>query len=527
MNKNLIYPFALALGAVAMSSCNDFLDTMPDNRATLDNEEKIKSILVSAYVDHEVAWVNELSSDNCDDYGPNNPNTNRWMDDTFAWKEESEVTNESLSRYWENAYVCIAAANEAIAALQKMENEGQTSLILSELKGEALMCRAFNHFSLANLFCMPWTQNAAQNLGLPYMDHPETELQPQYERGNLADFYEKIQKDLEDGVELVGDSYYQVPKYHFNKKAAYAFATRFYLYTEQWEKAIEYANKCLGSEARAMLRDWNTFKGLPKTDQVQPNAYISTTANCNLLLQTAYSRLGVTFGAYTSNSRYMHGQHLATQEDYRAANMYGTTPTGIYGTYTGSNYDKSLIRKCSYLFEYTDPVAGIGYAHTVLPIFTADECLLNRAEALIMLKRFDEAAADLTLWGQNLVGNSTTLTPTSITNFYNGRAYCYDDADRMQSTMKKHLNPAFAIDAEGSTQECMLQCMLAYRRIETLHHGMRWYDIRRYGIEIPRRVMNAGGVPSYVTDWLGKDDPRRAYQVPQKVRDAGFEPNPR
>ena len=527
MNKYIKYAFALALPTVALTSCDDYLDTMPDNRATLDSETKIKSILVSAYVEKEFAWVNEMSSDNCDDIGgPQNPNTSRWMDDTFAWKDESEDTNESLNDYWEASYVAIAAANEALVAIEDLGGADASSM-LSELKGEALLCRAYNHFILANLFCKPWTQNAAQDLGLPYMDHPETELQPQYQRGNLADFYAKIEKDLVEGVERVGDSYYDVPKYHFNQKAAYAFAARYFIYTEQWEKAIEYANRCLGSDARAMLRNWTSFGSLPKTNQVQPNAFISTTENCNLLLQTAYSRIGVAFGAYSNYSRYSHGQHLALNEDYRASNIYGTTPTGIYGTYTGSNFDKSIIRKCAYLFEYTDPVAGIGYAHTVIPVLTADETLLNRAEAYIMLNRYDEACADLTAWSQNLSGRTTVLTPSSVTTFYNGKTYCYDDADQIKSGMKKHLNPAFAIEEEGSTQECMLQCMLAFRRIETLHNGLRWFDVRRYGIEIPRRVLNASGNPDHKTDWLAKDDLRRTYQVPQKVRDAGFEANPR
>lgn len=526
MNKYIKSALALTLSTVTLTGCDDYLDTMPDNRATLDNENKIKSILVSAYPNHEFAWVNEMSSDNCDDYGSQNPNTDRWMDDTFAWKDESEDKNESLNSYWETSYVAIASANEALAAIEQLGG-ADASATLSELKGEALLCRAYNHFALANLFCKHWTQNAAQDLGLPYMEQPETELMPRYERGTLADFYAKIQKDLEEGVQRVGDSYYDVPKYHFNQKAAYAFATRFYLYTEQWEKAIEFANKVLGSDPKSMLRDWVTFKSLPKTQQVQPNAYIATTSNANLLLQTAYSRLGVAFGAFSNYSRYSHGQYLAINEDYRAANIYGSTPTGIYGTYTGANFDKSIIRKCGYLFEYTDPVAGIGYAHTVLPIFTSDEALLNRAEAYAMLHRYDEACADLTTWMKNISTTTRTLTPEYVTTFYNDKTYCYDDDDQIISGMKKHLNPSFAIDAEGSTQECILQCVLAFRRIETLHHGLRWFDIKRYGIEIPRRVMNAAGNPQSKSDWLGKDDPRRVYQIPQKVRDAEFQPNPR
>ena len=39
--------------------------------------------------------------------------------------------------------------------------------------------------------------------------------------------------DLEEGLPLIDDNIYLRVKYHFNKKAAYAFAARFYLYYTQ------------------------------------------------------------------------------------------------------------------------------------------------------------------------------------------------------------------------------------------------------------------------------------------------------
>ena len=76
-------------------------------------------------------------------------------------------------------------------------------------------------------------------------------------------------------------------------------------------------------------------------------------------------------------------------------------------------------------------------------------------------------------------------------------------------------------------REAMLQCVLGFRRIETLQTGQRWYDVKRYGIEIVRRVINALGVPERRTDVLRVDDPRRAVQIPLKPRAAGVVPNPR
>ena len=62
------------------------------------------------------------------------------------------------------------------------------------------------------------------------MTKVETTVQPQYGRGTLQETYEKIEKDLLDGMALISDDSYSVPKYHFTRKAAYAFAARFLLY---------------------------------------------------------------------------------------------------------------------------------------------------------------------------------------------------------------------------------------------------------------------------------------------------------
>jgi hypothetical protein len=68
----------------------------------------------------------------------------------------------------------------------------------------------------------------------------------------------------------------------------------------------------------------------------------------------------------------------------------------------------------------------------------------------------------------------------------------------------------------------VLQCIQHFRRIETLHQGMRWFDIKRYGIEITHVYDKAA-----TTDVLTLNDPRRAMQLPAEVTAAGMQANPR
>ena len=107
---------ALAMGSVALSSCNDFLDKMPDNRTTINTEEKVVQLLTSAYPQNSNIFVNEYMSDNVDDNGVNNPYTNRFADQVYAWQDVTENDNESPESFYEACYRAIASANAALQA---------------------------------------------------------------------------------------------------------------------------------------------------------------------------------------------------------------------------------------------------------------------------------------------------------------------------------------------------------------------------------------------------------------------------
>ncbi len=523
---------------MCLVSCDDYLDKLPDNRAALDTEKKIVTLLTSAYPENDFILVNELLADNIDDDGETNPYSTRFLEQVYYWEDVTETNNEDPNHIWTTSYDAIISANQALAAIDEL---GSNSSSMQQARAEALLCRAYGHFVLVNEFCKHYNSATSDNdLGIPYMTELEEQLNLHHERGTVKEVYENIDKDIQEALPLIGDDNYDVPKFHFNQKAAYAFATRFYLFYEQWDKVVQYASQCLGTNPGTMLRDWNVMATMTQDRDVITKYYIGSSINSNLLLMTAYSNLGVFFGSYTTWKRFSHHRFVAQNETVMAPQVWGTNGTeGYYMTpkvYSGSNYDFVILWRLPYLFEYTDPVAGIGYRRTIYPAFTTDEVLLSRAEAYIMLNQYDNAINDMNLWVHNINKTTTELTKDIIVDFYKNMNYCYEFVDNngnvvredgLVSTPKKHLHPAFTIGDEGSDQECLLQCVLCLRRIETLQMGLRWWDIKRYGIEIPRRVMDANGSPAKVTDWLRVNDERRAIQIPVDVVSAGIEPNPR
>jgi len=531
--KNIIYKGSLMLASVAiLASCSDQLDTLPDNRTTLDTPKKIAGLLVTAYPDRTPTLFNEWMSDNTDYMGAQNSQGNRGGDQYFFWQEQTEGGNDSPEQVWMLYYEGVYKANEALAAIE--DQGGPKNDILRNSKGEALLIRAYDHFILANEFCRPYNgKTSTKDAGLYYATGIAdfSAAAEQSNRGTVADVYAKIAADIEAGIPLLNDTY-EVPKYHFNKQAAYAFATRFYLYYEKWEKAKEYADKLLGSNPAASLRDYRALQAMPLSKSEQAvkiaEAYCSASADCNLLVQTSVSNAGMALAPWLTSKRYTLTNYLSETELFQSNNIWGTSSNLIWKPFTVNSGESNfaLLMKLPREFEIRNTTTGSGYLRTLNVDFTMDEALLNRAEAEIMLGQNDAACADMTIWMKNFFNTNVTLTPTSVQTFFKTVPYAYADAAKMVPSFKKHISPRFTIDAEGSVQESLLQCLLNFRRIETVHQGMRWMDIRRYNIEIPRRLIGANGKPSQNLDWLEKDDPRQVVQIPQSIREAGVAGNP-
>ena len=269
-----------------LSSCNDFLDVLPDNRAEINTVDKVAKLLTSAYPNRTYARWFEMSSDNIDDMGEDNPNGGEFMHQQAYWQHSTIGDNESNVNLWQHYYSAIATANTALEAIEQM---GESEELLP-YKGEALMCRAYAHFCLTMVYCLPYhPDHADEYLGVVYMDKPETTLNPKYTRSSLAYCYEMIQKDIEEALPLLDDEAYSVPKYHFNRLAGYAFATRFYISCMKWEKAIECADYVLGSNPSIMLRDWEAASALAYNYGTRTMDYIDPVHKFNLLMIPLYS----------------------------------------------------------------------------------------------------------------------------------------------------------------------------------------------------------------------------------------------
>lgn len=518
---------------LCLPTCDDYLDTLPDNRAEIDSEDKITKLMVSAYPDVTSAMLYEYWSDNWDSHDWN-LNFNNYQEDLWNLKDQPNRSgNDTHFRSWERIYKAIASSNQVLQAIQEMGNPPS----MNAVKAEALIARAWNHFELATLFTLPYGKTSSSDLGLPYMTAPEVTVRPNYNRGTVEELYKNIEQDLEMALPNLDNSIYLQPKFHFNVAAANAFATKFYMTYGKFDKAIECATKVLGNNPAQVLRNWQATRTMDMNNSEQPDAYLNKNNPASLLISYPISSWSIEGpNNYGTGNKYSHSMLVGQYETLQSKGPWGNEDNIYVRTWWNSNTNKLFHKKIGGYFEYTDPVARTGYQHTGIVHFTTDEVLLYRAEAYILTKQYAKAYEDLSTF----ITNYTNSNPSydEIIQFYkNLQYYHYEEVyekdekgvDKLvkSPTPKKPLSPPLYQIELGTEQEWLIHYVLHLRRILLLGEGQRWLDIKRYGITVHRRLVDRGHKVVSVSDSIPPEDKRRAMQIPQEIINAGCTENPR
>jgi hypothetical protein len=392
--------------------------------------------------------------------------------------------------------------------------------------------RAYLHFVLVNVFaeCYKDDTQSDADWGIPYVTEPEQTGNVNYGDTISREYlhsvkktYDLIEKDLLEGIDLIDDSKYKVPAYHFNKNAANAFAARFYLYKRDYDSVIKYANASLGGTASTMLRKWGSIS--TNTIDAMLNSFNDETAPCNFLLQSTYSlqdRLLSAIRFVCNDGNISMGVKSSKNAVYGGGpNWSNRLPAYDGKIYRyGENDDGSWLFRVYEYFEYSDKIAGIGWVHIIYQPFTAEETLLCRAEAYLYKGETEKARQDLETWTQSKQVDAP-LTMADITKFYDSSKTKTQIAkdDYISELHPAEMSPEFKVLTGADLS--MLYCILHFRRIETMFEGLRWFDIKRYGILV-RHVYRGPTDASSTVDELEWNDPRRVLQIPRNVINAGY-----
>ncbi len=524
MKRQYIYILLSVLFLV--TSCDKYLDTAPDNRTEIDTKEKIAQLIASAYPQACYAAMLDSRVDYVTDKGTGQINNSNV--DPFYWRDVEETSQDTPDYFWGRCYYSIAEVNHA---LYDTINFSATDIQdIRPYIGEAYMIRSFSHFLVASLFSNYFdTANENKNPGVPYVTEKENVVIKQYDRSTVAKTKELIEQDLLKGFEDIGsDAVYKVPRYHFNYKAACAFASRFYLYEGEWQKVINYVNNVfpmpslltadgnIDKNDAANVYAANNFQpwcgqyvSVPSSNDIK--AYYTSGSNpSNLLLTEMSSRLARyantwRYGVDGKNIKYIYDNNVAgTKLGFRT---YSSSSTHYYVPKFREHFVKTSIN------------ATTGTIYTIFPYFRNEELLLNRAEAYVMLGMYEQAINDLNVYVRNRIKpasyneKSNVLTVEKILDYY------LESCNNPDNFMNKY--NAYDSQSWENEKKALIMCILDFRNMEFKWEGLRYWDMIRYKMSVTH-VDFAGN-----ENTLYPGDDRWILQIPESAALSGVEPNPR
>ena len=154
---------------------------------------------------------------------------------------------DAFSGVWDNFYLGITACNTLLGRIGNFDSELVES-VKNSLTGEALFLRALYYHVLAmNFGDVPLVLDEVHSVQTTAIHTP------------VAEVYEQAIEDLLEAETLLPDTqdeYGRATKY-----AAQALLARIYLWTENYEKATEYAKKVIDSNAFELLPDFADLWG--------------------------------------------------------------------------------------------------------------------------------------------------------------------------------------------------------------------------------------------------------------------------
>lgn len=497
--KKIQYIF-LIFSVLFLSGCNEFLDEMPDDRTIIDSPEKIGELLTYAYPNQNHQMFCYAMSDNATQK-KRSARKNEINSDAYSWSDFRLTSQDTPDAYWNSCYSAIKQANHALDAIEKSKVEGAMLKEVKPYYGEALIARAYCHFMLVSLWSKSYNPTSASNdKGIPYVTEPETNVLTKYKRESLASVYQKIEKDILEGLKYINEQVYVNKKLHWNYKAAHTFAARFYSVKGDFQKVLEHTNKVLTDNPANLLRDLTgQYSKMDINEAILE--WGKTSEKANLLVTPQYSNWFVYFyGTYEygmSKQLYDYVFRKSFVGGDWAWNLYGSDPD-IFFVKWGYHRQKEGIN------------SDIGYYMVMNVLVDVEEALFLRMEANAMLKKYDNVIADMDAYFSKRLKNYNLAS--------NKVDFAKMKKEYEESKMNYGLKPFYELD---ETQRVYMNCLYDLRRKEYYYTGMRWFDHKRFNTKVRHYYIKGE------TQWLDENDNRRQIQIPVNAQVQGIEANPR
>ncbi len=421
---------------LSLASCQRYLEKEPKVQTDIQTADQLEALLnnptggpIFAYdgANSTAAYSTDDTEISTDLY-KTNPTAIGVANLYYYVFDVDNIVGASSDGLWNNEYKKIFTANVVLANVDKVTG-GQDQK--NRIKADAYFGRAYSYWSLVNYYCLPYADANMKSVGLPLKK--TTEYTESLKRATLQETYDFILSDIAAAQALVSSGDVQASlRWRVTKPAIDAFLSRYYLFTGDYDKSLQYANTALTSTV-AKLVDYNTITAGTTATYTNPAASLKYSAlNDWTAAQFLYwNEFYYTRFTYTSAQWWMPSTNLLslydTANDLRYQLLMIPNGGRRFSVVTPSTYRYSFFNDGRYL--PTGP--------------TAAEVLLNKAEA--SARKGDVATA---LTAVNLLRAKRLKTYVALT--------ATDKADALTKILQE-------------------------RRRE-LPFSFRWWDIRRFSV---------------------------------------------
>lgn len=240
LNSNSIFVFLLCIFVLMMySSCSKFLDKKANKNLSTPSTLNDLTLLLDDYLtmNRNFPEAGEESADNYYLLDEGWGYTIEQTQNLYLWQKYDRMTSN-----WSYPYKAIMQANVILESLPEINISTSDRKRGMEIQGMALFIRAYNHFSLSQIFIPVYNKSTAStDLGLP-LKH-SADMNEKIVRASVQETYNFIIADVKKSIFLLPKV--SVKKYWPSLPAAYGLMARVYLSMQQYDLARLYADSCL------------------------------------------------------------------------------------------------------------------------------------------------------------------------------------------------------------------------------------------------------------------------------------------
>jgi len=343
--------------------------------------------------------------------------------------EESSNSSGNADGLWRQSYKAIGNLNLIIDNIDAANGDSD---LKKQIKAEALGLRGMIYFDLARTFAYPWIKEGGSAQGLALnLSSSEVVI----DRSNLGETYSQIILDMTNALNLIeDDSWVQGSTKYITKTGVKALLARVYLYKQDWENALRYAEDVIAVRGESYL--------MPASD------YAFTDYNSESLFElsiTSQNSLGSNgLGAQYDFKQGGQGDVIATQTFVDLLKTYQDDPRARFLELDKEDGNNAFVK-------YTNRSDGGGLSDHNIPVIRLSEVYLIAAEA-----------------ASNGAGGGDALALTYL------------------NTVIKNRTEDFQNDMATETGEALKQRIAEERRRELALEGHGVYDYIRRGVNIVR-----------------------------------------